>query len=120
MHPLIEHFKHVWQGKIPPTMKRSDKWPAVRKAHLAKHPVCEVCGGDKKLEVHHKKPFHLHPELELDPKNLITLCEAKNNGANCHLLFGHLGNFKSFNLMVVKDAQSWSCKIEHRPKSGGA
>src|SRR5512135_3581631 len=102
MHQLLEHIKHRLQGKIPHGMKRSNKWPKVRAAHLAKHPACEVCGGNEKLEVHHKRPFHLHPDLELDPKNLITLCESKHGGVNCHLFVGHLGNFKSFNADVKR------------------
>lgn len=55
--------------------RRSPHWSTVRKAHLEKHPACEVCGATAKLEVHHKLPFHLHPALELEGSNLITLCE---------------------------------------------
>jgi 5-methylcytosine-specific restriction enzyme A len=99
------------QGK-----KRSNKWPSVRRAYLKKHPKCFVCLGIKKIEVHHKKPFHLHPELELDPTNLITLCENEKNGVNCHLLFGHLGNFKSLNENVEDDTKNWRGKIMNRPK----
>jgi hypothetical protein len=73
----------------------------------------------KKLEVHHIKPFHLHPELELEPKNLITLCENKSDGVNCHLLFGHLGSFRSFNVRVISDAIEWKAKILSRPKGDG-
>jgi len=67
------------------------------------------------VEVHHILPFHIHPEKELDPSNLITLCEKKDNGVNCHLLFGHLGSFKSLNAFVVKDSHEWSKKIKGRP-----
>lgn len=115
MHPLLEHVKHRLQGKIPAGSKRSNRWPTIRKYHLATHPVCALCGGNKKLEVHHIHPFHLHPERELDPTNLITLCEAGHNGVNCHLLFGHLGNFKSVNESVQPDATSWFKKITTRP-----
>jgi hypothetical protein len=104
---------------MPKGLKRSGHWPAARKAHLAKHPLCEVCGGKKKLEVHHIKPFHLHPELELDPTNFITLCENDKDGVNCHLLFGHLGNFKSYNENVVHDSKEWCNKIKTRPFGGG-
>ena len=75
---------------------RSDKWPEVRKAHLKEEPVCQWCGGSEKLQVHHIAPFHLHPELELDDINLITLCE-EGPGRDCHLTHGHLGNFFDFN-----------------------
>jgi 5-methylcytosine-specific restriction protein A len=99
------------QGK-----KRSSLWSKARKDFLAKNPNCAVCGASKgKLEVHHIKPFHLHPELELDPTNFITLCENKNDGVNCHLLFGHLGSFKSLNENVVSDAALWNKKIKSRP-----
>lgn len=104
------------QDKAPKGAKRSSKWPSVRRQFLKANPSCAVCGGKKKLEVHHKLPFHLHPDRELDPENLITLCENKADGVNCHLLFGHLGNFKSFNPNVSDDAGAWHEKIKLRPK----
>ncbi len=112
---IISHLIGVAQGKHPMSAKRSDHWPKVRAEHLKTEPVCVVCGGSEHLEVHHLKPFHLHPELELDPDNLITLCEAGHDGVNCHLLFGHLGSFHSFNVSAVKDALEWSEKIKRRP-----
>jgi len=112
----MKKIKELVSDKEPSGSKRSDKWPRIRKAHLAKSPTCAVCGGSKKLEVHHIRPFHLHPDLELEDSNLITLCENKADGVNCHLLFGHLGNFKSFNTNVRRDAALWDKKITHRPK----
>ena len=113
--PSIKHLIDAARGKHPLSAKRSSHWPTVRKQHLQRHPTCELCGGSAKLEVHHKRPFHLHPELELDPANLITLCEAGKDGVNCHLLFGHLGSFKSFNVSVDTDVQTWHEKIVNRP-----
>lgn len=92
---------------------RSAHWPQVQKSFIKEHPICAVC--DKKgsllnpLNVHHQHPFHLHPELELDPKNLITLCRVH------HLWWGHLGNWSSFNADVEMDAQLWEAKILNRP-----
>src|SRR5690348_7088243 len=87
--------------------KRSDKWPEVRKAWLEQHPTCAACGGTKNLEVHHIQAFHLHPELELDPSNFITLCEPL--GIEHHLKVGHTVNGKSSwkinNTTVREDAQ---------------
>jgi 5-methylcytosine-specific restriction protein A len=110
-----KHARDVKAGKHPASATRSGKWRSVRAAHLKRHPKCYVCLGKKKVEVHHKKPFHLHPALELDPKNLITLCENDNDGINCHLAFGHLGNFKSYNVDVTADAAEWRMKILKRP-----
>jgi hypothetical protein len=113
--PIIKHLIDAAQGKHPLSAKRSSHWPAVRKNHLALHPFCAVCGGTEKLEAHHQKPFHVHPELELEPSNLITLCEANRGGINCHLAFGHLSNFKSWNESVAEDAAAWAVKLATRP-----
>jgi hypothetical protein len=112
---MSKTFNSNPKHKDPKGSKRSGHWPSVRKAYLKKFPYCGVCGGKKKLEVHHIRPFHLHPELELDSSNLITLCENYSDGVNCHLLFGHLGSFKSYNINVFHNALEWNRKIEERP-----
>ncbi len=91
---------------------RSPRWPAVRKVHLKTNPTCAACGTRDKLEVHHIHPFHIYPELELVGSNLLTLCET---GGNCHLMIGHLKNFKSYNIAVRKDAEALLQKIKARP-----
>lgn len=112
----LTHIIDVAKGKHPLGTARSPHWAAVRAKHLEAHPNCAVCGGKDKLQVHHKRPFHLHPELELDPDNLITLCEVKRDGVNCHLFVGHLGNYRSYNPDVAADADIWAAKIKGRPK----
>lgn len=109
---MIKHLKDLAQGKARLGQKRSSRWPTIRKAHLEKNPECAVCGGKKQVEVHHIKPFHLHPELELEPSNLISLCESKNKGVNCHLFIGHLGSFQKMNEAVLEDAQFWAKKLK--------
>lgn len=113
----LETILEAEKAKIPEGMKRSGHWPAARAAHLKEFPTCAVCGGNEKVEVHHIRPFHLHPDLELDQSNFITLCEANKDGFDCHLGFGHLGNFKSFNVGVMSDAAAWNDKIKNRPLS---
>ena len=81
-------------------MARSPKWPHVEKLHLKLEPSCAACGSTKKLNVHHKKPFHLFPDLELDLNNLITLCMDKE----CHIKIGHGGDFKDYNPQVTEDS----------------
>ena len=107
----INPRKEVMLGKHPEDIKRSPQWDGVRKAHLKNHPNCEVCGGNVRLNVHHIQPFHIHPELELEPTNLITLCECLSYGINCHLLVGHLGNYKNVNPNSVEDAKVWHNKL---------
>lgn len=72
--------------------KRSSKWSRVQKEFLSKNPICAICGSSKKLNVHHKLPFHLYPELELEESNLVTLCM---DTSECHLNL-HGDNFKKY------------------------
>jgi 5-methylcytosine-specific restriction protein A len=102
---MFKTIKERLQGKIPDGKSRSPKWRKVRKDHLAIFPYCSICGGEEKVEVHHIQSFATHPELELDPHNLITLCESKHLGINCHLFVGHLGNFENINPNVIEDAR---------------
>lgn len=83
--------------------KRSPHWPAVEHAHKAAHPDCAACGSVQSTEVHHVLPFHLFPQHELDPENLITLCR---HSPDCHIHIGHGGNFKDYNPNIRADAAS--------------
>lgn len=85
---------------------RSGVWRSVRAKHLEREPACAACGRTKDLEVHHIKPYHEHPELELDDGtngldgNLVTLCSEP-----CHFVFGHLLNYRTrHNPSVREDA----------------
>ncbi len=94
--------------------ERSSEWPKVRAQHLALHPTCAACGSaHDKMEVHHKLPFHLDPSKELDPNNLITLCEHPSH--ICHLIFGHLLDFRSYNPQVEQDAADYLEAVKSRP-----
>ena len=114
---IFKHVKDIIQGKTSLRKKRSSKWPSVRKQHLEKFPTCAVCGATNKLEVHHIQPFHKNPEFELDSNNLITLCESKSKGVCCHLLFGHLGNYKNINSGIIEDVKIWNDKLKTSTKN---
>lgn len=89
---------------------RSPKWQTIRKQHLSTNNRCIACGSTKKLEVHHIKPVHLYPDLELDLDNLVTLCADP-----CHIVFGHFMNFKSWNINVINDCRVYYNNIVNRP-----
>jgi 5-methylcytosine-specific restriction enzyme A len=108
---IIKLIRDRIQGKTSSVNKRSSSWPKIRKEWLKDHPACALCGGKKKIEVHHKVPFHVEQDLELNPNNLITLCEAKKGGVNCHLFLGHMGNYRAFNPDVQSDCERMSKKI---------
>lgn len=82
--------------------KRSSQWHTVEKHFLAANPKCAVCETTEHPQIHHKSPFHLFPEKELDLTNLITLCMKK--GFDCHLLVGHGSSFKAYNPNIELDA----------------
>jgi hypothetical protein len=98
------HITENRDAKAKVEMKRSPHWPTVEHKHLKKNPTCAACGGTEHLNVHHKKPFHLFPELELEPTNLITLC--MDGDKDCHIKLGHGGNFKAYNPNVEEDVKA--------------
>jgi len=91
---------------------RNPLWAEKEHTFLAHHPGCAVCGVEGSVVVHHiiPVPYCLalgRPDLELDERNLITLCHSRT-GALCddhHLYIGHLGDYHSFNLTVREDIQ---------------
>jgi 5-methylcytosine-specific restriction enzyme A len=97
---MFQALSDLIKGK--PKSKRSSKWPLVRYIYLKSNPLCASCGGRENLEVHHKIPVHIRPDLELEKSNLITLCESKHYGINCHLFVGHCGNYKEYNNNIDK------------------
>lgn len=99
---------------LPPMeAPRSSTWPTFRKHHLENHPKCEVCGSKESLQVHHKAPFHLHPELEEDPNNVVTLCLRH------HFVVGHLENYSSYNMHLDEDIVFWRKRLQERPDKQG-
>lgn len=100
-------------GLPKPRGLRSGKWHTLEKAHLSNHPACEACGTRKLVVVHHKLPFHVYPELELEWTNFISLCESATH--NCHLIFGHLLSWKSWNVNVVVDVTRYRDELANRP-----
>lgn len=57
-------------------------WDRVRDQYRAQHPVCEVCGSDRNVRVHHRVPVAVDPSRRLDTSNLITLCAAHHAQAH--------------------------------------
>jgi hypothetical protein len=90
-------------------LARAGGWPALKRVHLANHPACEVCGSEEDCTAHHVRPVHVSSELELDPANLWTMC------GRCHLLIGHLGDWRSWNIGVRFDSEILRKKIRERP-----
>ena len=111
---IIQWFRNLF---VVPSQRniaagRSPHWPTVRKHFLESHGQCAFCGRKDKMEVHHMKPFHLDKSLELDPNNLITLCE--NGGDGCHFTFGHLFDWKAYNPEVQAMSVHWQDRIKNR------
>ena len=109
----MSHWRNLSErlrGKAPSGARRSSKWRKTRDRFL-KGKVCVVCGGRRRLIAHHEIPFHIAPDLELDEDNLMALCEGKRYGINCHLLIGHLGNWRRANIIARADAAFWHQRI---------
>ena len=108
---FMQYIKDRIQGKAPKGAKRSPQWRAVRDLHIKLNPQCIVCGGKTKLVAHHIIPFSIAPDLELNMENLLTLCESKKYGINCHLFMGHLGGYRRVNPTCLSDALTWQMKL---------
>ena len=104
----IEHIKDVVQGKTSITKRRHKDWRSFRKDYLKICNECKICGSKRKLAVHHIVPFHVDPSRELQTSNCMTLCFY------CHLIFGHLKNYKSYNRQIQFDAIEWEKRIKER------
>jgi 5-methylcytosine-specific restriction endonuclease McrA len=102
---MLNVIKYSLQG-------RSRLWSRMRSQFLKLSPKCTACDSDRGLEVHHIRPFHLHPELELEASNLVTLCKY------CHLVIGHLRDYTYYNLSVLEDCQKFKDK-RREFKDGG-
>lgn len=100
----------MWFNKEIRYATRSKGWSKVRKEHLINNPNCAACGRNKKLEVHHIIPVHISPDKELNLDNLITLCDTP-----CHIVFGHLMNYKSWNENVTNDCKIFYNKVKNKP-----
>ncbi len=97
-----------WFRKSEDEFGRSGSWARVRLEHLEREPACIACGRRKDLVVHHIEPYHLRPELELDPQNLATLC-----GDPCHIVHGHFMNFKNINPAVRSDCKRYRSRMRN-------
>lgn len=91
----------------PDEVGRSGQWARVRAEHLKVHPNCIACGRSSDLEVHHVESYAQHPEKELDPTNLVTLCADP-----CHIVHGHLMAWTRINPSVREDAARYRRAVE--------
>lgn len=67
----------------------SSHWENTREEKLAKHPVCQVCGSNQSLHIHHKYYFDKNISILGREKEtqLVTLCSSCH--ALTHRYFGH-------------------------------
>jgi len=105
---VLEYLIDRVKGKAPKGTHRSGEWQTYRNIYVIDHPICVCCESEKNLVVHHIIPFYIAPHLELVESNLVTLCESKKYGVNCHLLFGHFGNYQRFNPMALATVHYWN------------
>lgn len=109
---MLAFFRKLFQ---PPEVGRSGKWARVRATHLATQPECQACGKrDSSVEVHHIVPVSVDASRELDPDNLLTLC-----GDPCHLVHGHLMNFRRHDPDVVVNCRDFRERLDTARRTCG-
>lgn len=109
---MTTHVDHGAAEASRHGIARSPHWHSIEMAFKKANPHCEGCGSTVNIQVHHRIAFHFvialgRPDLELDFRNLISLCETEKDvvANNCHLDIGHLQDFKSFNQHVGDDVK---------------
>jgi hypothetical protein len=88
----------------PPKRTQTRAWRALAAQHLRIYPMCAACGSRSRVRPHHVVPVSVDPSRELDPLNLLSLCESYAFGVNCHLFLGHGGQWSTYNPQAVRDA----------------
>ena len=87
--------RHYLNLKAPDGASLNWSWQRCRKDFLKNTAnICVCCGYEKEIQVHHKKPRHIRPDLAVDQTNLIALCR------DCHFHIGHLNNYKTYNSRI--------------------
>jgi hypothetical protein len=90
-------------GGVP----RSPQWPKKEKEFKSAHPECSCCLSKNNLQVHHKKPYHTNPELELVDSNLMTVCRY------CHFVICHENNWSNVVVDVEHQAKNHLERVNH-------
>jgi len=83
-------------------VQRSPKWAAFEK-RFVRGKACVCCGAKGPLTGHHVIPYHVRPDLELDEANIRPVC----TGVDCHLVIGHLKDFRLWNEDFDADAAAF-------------
>lgn len=87
---------------------RSPQWPKVEAEHKRKENSCRCCGTRNNLQVHHIKPYHKFPELELEDSNLMTVCQ------NCHFVICHENNWGNWVVDVEDQVQIHRVRVDRQ------
>jgi 5-methylcytosine-specific restriction enzyme A len=108
-----KHLESINPEFRKPVTKRNSDWTALSKRMILQAGnKCCLCRKSDNLITHHIVPVHIDKALELDESNLIVLCE--NLTHNCHFIFGHLLNWRSYNISIEEDVEIWREKIIKR------
>ena len=98
-------FRQPDPGVVAAGVPRSSAWgPWVKR--FVKGKTCVCCGSKGPLTGHHKIPFHLRPDLEMVESNVAPVCD----GTDCHLVIGHLKDFRLYNPDFNADAAAFLAK----------
>ncbi len=99
----------LYREEVLKRLTRSSKWPSFIKKIKKEVGRCAVCAKRKGLEGHHIRPFHIYPDLELNPDNITILCRRH------HFILGHLEYWKSYNPQMAETISYFRSLLIHKP-----
>lgn len=76
------------RARLPRLPNRSEqvyehsRWRRLSATLRLQHPVCQQCGNDLTVAVHHKVPIEQAPHLAFELHNLLCVCRACHDAAH--------------------------------------
>lgn len=95
---MFERIKRLYLNLTAPDgASLNFSWQKCRRLFLERvGRRCVCCDSKKHIEVHHKLPRHIRPDLTVNMTNLIALCKR------CHFAIGHLNSYFTYNEAVAE------------------
>lgn len=81
-------------------LRKTEAYKKFASVLVSNQKICEICGSNNNLQVHHILPVSIYPEKLLEESNCMILCSGANKFSGCHKQYGHLGNFNIYNPTV--------------------
>ena len=104
---FIQKCKDGWRGEkgLDDDNRNSPQYKKWMKDVKDRDKVCQCCGSDKNIDIHHIRPYSTHKKLRVDVNNGIALCELHHSAmvlGGFHQTYGTRNNTPEQLLEYIK------------------